>query len=67
MSPKKSGKTRSLKVQSKYKIEKSTQNISTVPELTLCGKWLRKVGFSEGDQVSVHTFKGLIIIQPEQE
>mgnify|MGYP006134146961 CR=1 FL=1 len=66
MKTKKNTKTRSLKIQSRYRMAKYTKKISTVPELKLCGKWLAELGFTEENRVSVHTSKGLIIIQPEQ-
>ena len=67
MKAKKNRKTRSLKIQPRYRIAKYTNKISTVPELKLGGKWLAELGFTEENRVSVHTSKGLIIIQPERE
>jgi hypothetical protein len=63
----KTKKTRSLKIQPRYRMAKYTNKISTVPELKLCGKWLAEIGFTEENRVSVQVSEGLIIIQPEQE
>ena len=63
----KTKKTRSLKIQPRYRMAKYTNKIRTVPELRLCGKWLAELVFTEENRVSAQVYEGLIIIQPEQE
>jgi len=47
----KSGKNRRLKVYPKYRFTKSKSKV--VPEIRLCGKWLRDVGFQSGNFIEI--------------
>ncbi|NJM26352.1 MAG: type I toxin-antitoxin system SymE family toxin [Bacteroidia bacterium] len=55
--------TRSLKVQPKTRINKYSQK--DVPEIKLCGEWLKQLGFEHGTRVSVTLMRELIIIRPD--
>ncbi len=54
---------RSLKIQTRYRSSRWRE--STVPVLTLCGKWLEELGFEKGSRVVVCTSSKQIIIRPE--
>jgi len=53
---------RNLKIQPKHRFNRWSTSI--VPELRLCGKWLKEIGFNENQRVEVHTEQNLIIIKP---
>lgn len=36
------------------------------PQIRLCGKWLRKVGFNVGDQIRVITMDKCLMIIPDE-
>ena len=55
--------SRSLKIQQKHR--SSRYSSSVVPELTLRGKWLEKLGFERDSRVVLETSKGMIVIRPE--
>lgn len=58
---KKNTETRSIKIQGRYR--KGYRNKSkVVPEIKLCGNWLEKLGFKEGNRVVITTLKRLIVI-----
>jgi len=54
-------KLRWLKVYSKYRL--SNSKCKVVPEIRLCGKWLREVGFKSGDFVEITSEMNKITIQ----
>jgi len=58
---KKNFETRSIKIQGRYR--KSCRNKSkVVPEIKLCGDWLDKLGFKEGERVVITTLKRILVI-----
>ena len=54
-------KTRSLKIQPKYRSNLWSQTIS--PEIKLCGKWLERSGFKCGRRVEVTVSEDLLIVR----
>lgn len=56
---------RRLKVYEKY-FSRSCFKIVRFPEIRLCGKWLREIGFSCGQVVTVRHEKNKIIITLEE-
>ena len=58
---------RSLKIQPRFR--ESMFSSKDVPEIRLCGEWLKKLGFCHGRRVIVTTMNELLIIrlQPESE
>jgi len=53
--------TRRLRVYQKY-IPRSCYGYAIFPEIRLCGKWLRDIGFDCGQNVTVQHEKSKIII-----
>ena len=58
-------KARSLKIQPFIRISRWSR--TTVPELTLCGKWLEDLGFKAESRVLVYTYKNRLVIKPDKE
>ncbi len=58
-------KARSLKIQPFIRISRWSR--TTVPELTLCGKWLEDFGFEAESRVLVFTYKNRLVIKPDKE
>jgi toxic protein SymE len=54
-------KNRLLKVTSKFQ-RRSRQKWISVPEIKLSGKWLKRLGFKEGDYAKIETFEKKIVI-----
>jgi toxic protein SymE len=52
---------RKLTVYSKFQNHKYESKI--VPEIRLCGEWLRELGFEDGEMVTVSTFPEMLIIK----
>jgi len=52
---------RSLKIQPKRRFNKYSQK--DVPEIKLCGDWLKNLGFQLGSRVTVISMKNLLIIR----
>ncbi len=57
-----SNKQRQLKVQPKYR--RNFRNGVTVPEIRLCGQWLKDAGFHSGKNVTVQVEGGKLVITP---
>ncbi|MCF2488192.1 SymE family type I addiction module toxin [Dyadobacter sp. CY347] len=56
-------RTRQLKIYSKF--QRSSQwNSKFVPEIKLCGKWLKDLGFDHGEHIKVHFEDGKLILEP---
>jgi toxic protein SymE len=53
---------RSLKIQPKRRVNKYSQK--DVPEIKLCGDWLKELGFQMGERVKVTSMSSLLIIRP---
>ncbi len=53
---------RSLKIQPKFRSNKYSQK--EVPEIKLCGEWLKQFGFEHGERVTVTSMENLLIIRP---
>lgn len=62
---KRSGK-RQLKIHRKY-IRRSYMRYVVFPEIRLCGKWLKDIGFECGQSVTVSHEKNKIIITANNE
>jgi hypothetical protein len=56
---------RSLKIQPR--IRESVFPSKDVPEIRLCGEWLKKLGFCQGKRVIVTTMNELLIIRLQEE
>lgn len=56
---------RSLKIQSKFQARR--RHYVVVPKIRLEGKWLRELGFTEGDSVRIEQRKHMLIITPYRE
>ena len=54
-------KTRILKIHERVRFNKWSQ--TSVPEIRLCGKWLKEAGFNEDDRVEVKISKGVMILK----
>lgn len=52
---------RSLKIQTKFRSNKYTAR--PVSEIKLCGNWLEKLGFKDGQRVTIATMPQLLIIR----
>lgn len=52
--------SRKLKVYPKHRIGNSKHKI--VPEIRLCGKWLRDIGFQSGNTINIETEERKITI-----
>lgn len=52
---------RSLKIQPKFIRNKYSEK--EVPELKLCGEWLRNLGFHFGERVTITAMPDLLIIR----
>ncbi len=52
---------RSLKIQPKTRFNKYSHK--DVPEIKLCGDWLRSLGFEQGERVTVTAMPKLLIIR----
>jgi hypothetical protein len=57
---------RKLKIQGRSRRDENWKLIET-PEIRLCGRWLHKAGFSEGQVVTVIPTPGKLIIQVAEE
>lgn len=55
---------RSLKIQPKTRYNRYSQK--DVPEIKLCGDWLRELGFQLGERVTVTSMPSLLIIRPTE-
>lgn len=55
---------RSLKIQPKRRVNKYSHK--DVPEIKLCGDWLRELGFQMGERVTVTSMSNLLIIRPTE-
>ena len=55
---------RSLKIQPIVKFNRAST--TTVPEITLSGRWLENLGFKPNERVSVTTEKKLLIIRLDE-
>lgn len=53
--------TRVLKIYTKIRFNKWTH--SAVPEIRLCGKWLKEAGFNEGSRVEVEVGSGVMVLK----
>jgi len=56
---------RSLKIQPR--VRESVFRSKNVPEIRLCGEWLKKLGFAHGRRVVVTTMNELLIITLQEE
>ena len=56
---------RSLKIQPKTRFNRYSQR--DVPEIKLCGNWLEKLGFVQGQRVLITTMDRLLVIRLEEE
>ena len=56
--------SRVLKIQPFYR--NSFKN-RIVPEIRLCGVWLKQLGFEEESRVVIHASKELIVIRPQED
>lgn len=56
---------RSLKIQPKRRSNKYSE--IDVPEIKLCGSWLEKLGFVQGQRVLITTMDRLLVIRLEEE
>jgi len=56
---------RSLKIQPR--VRESVYPSKNVPEIRLCGEWLKKLGFAHGRRVVVATMNELLIIRLQEE
>ena len=54
-------KTRVLKIYTKTRFNKWDQ--STVPEIRLCGEWLKDAGFKEGNKIEVEVGSGVMVLK----
>jgi hypothetical protein len=52
---------RCLKIQTKFRSNKYLAK--PVPEIKLCGNWLEKLGFKDGQHVTIATMPQLLIIR----
>lgn len=59
----KCAETRSLKIQPKTRTNKYGQK--DVPEIKLCGEWLKQLGFEHGTRVTVTLMREFLIIRPD--
>lgn len=55
---------RSLKIQELIRFNRRSR--TTVPEITLCGNWLDKLGFTPKSRVNVTTMNKLLIIRLDE-
>jgi toxic protein SymE len=55
---------RKLKIHSKFRAR--AWDNTTVPEIRLEGKWLEKLGFKEGAEVSIQLHQNKLIITPNK-
>lgn len=55
---------RSLKIQPKIRVNKYSQK--DVPEIRLCGDWLKNHGFAINARVVVTSLPYLLVIQPTE-
>ncbi|MCE6991300.1 SymE family type I addiction module toxin [Dyadobacter sp. CY323] len=53
---------RSLSIQAK--LRRNVYEEKSIPEIKLCGEWLRNLGFEFGEKVKITTMHQLLIIQP---
>ncbi|MCE7058775.1 SymE family type I addiction module toxin [Dyadobacter sp. CY343] len=56
-------KERQLKIYSKFQ-QTSQWNSKFVPEIRLCGKWLKDMGFDYGQHITVRLEGERLIIEP---
>jgi len=55
---------RHLKVYPKYR-RNSCWQMTVIPEIRLCGKWLREIGFEHGQLITVRLECNKLIIEPQ--
>ncbi len=55
---------RSLKIQPKRRFNKYSHK--DVPEIKLCGDWLKDLGFQMGERVVVTSMPSLLLIRPTE-
>jgi toxic protein SymE len=58
--------SRKLKVYSKYQA-RAYGKAATIPEIRLLGKWLDRLGFKEGQMVTIDQKKNKLIITVDKE
>lgn len=56
---------RTLKIHSRYRAAKRMNKL--VPEIKLCGNWLQRTGFEQGQNITVAVMKQLLIIRLAEE
>ena len=56
---------RSIKIQPRYRFQVNESKM--VPEIKLCGEWLKKLGFELGQRVVITTMNELLIIRVQRE
>lgn len=58
--------SRKMKVYDHHSLRQSGE-YCTVPQIRLCGKWLKNAGFKQGDNIKIITMNNCLIIIPDEE
>ncbi len=57
-------KYKTLKVYSKYQRRK--YGYARIPEIRLCGKWLKDLGFNIGDEITIEVYAKSVMISNQK-